>query len=164
MHVETGALARQITKVCAALSLKLPVTETKGIRVIWSYVNSNGVRTSPSDGRLWPIGRVAMRNGRVSMRNKSLAVASIIVLGVATTPSAMALDHASSFGTKRAPYVYAAPGYRWRSGWRVNGQHLPFGPVLSRLYSYGSGHSCNPYDPFTALYGYCGGPYHYDGW
>jgi hypothetical protein len=97
------------------------------------------------------------------MRNKSLAVAGIIVLGVATTPSAMASDHASSFGTKRAPYVYAAPGYQWRSGWRVNGRHLPFGPVLSRLYSYGSGHACNPYDPFTDLYGYCGGPYQY-GW
>jgi hypothetical protein len=64
------------------------------------------------------------------MRNRSFAVAGIIVLGVATTPSAMAFDHAGSFGTKRAPYVYAAPGYQWRSGWRVNGHRLPFGPGL----------------------------------
>ena len=40
-------------------------------------------------------------------------------------------------------------------------QRLPFGPPLGALYSYGSGHACDPYDPFTALYGYCGGPYHY---
>jgi len=36
-----------------------------------------------------------------------------------------------------------------------------FWPAAGALYSYGSGHACDPYDPFTALYGYCGGPYHY---
>ena len=88
------------------------------------------------------------------MRKRIFAVATAALLGAATmTTGAMALDQGGG-----------AARVAWRADphvWRANGRGLPFGPPLGALYSYGSGHACDPYDPFTALYGYCGGPYHY---
>ncbi|MGA8650524.1 MAG: hypothetical protein WB677_07870 [Xanthobacteraceae bacterium] len=96
------------------------------------------------------------------MRNKIFGVAVAVMLGAATmTTGAAALDQGgvAKRGSHWTRAAWRADGY----GWRVNGHVLPFGPPLGALYSYGSGRACNPYDPFTDLYGYCGGPYHY-GW
>ena len=98
------------------------------------------------------------------MRNRIFAVAAAVIVGVAaTTTGAMALDQGGGVAKRGSHWARVA----WRGdryAWGVNGRGLPFGRPLGALYSYGSRHACNPYDPFTALYGYCGGPYHYDGW
>jgi hypothetical protein len=99
------------------------------------------------------------------MRKRIFAIAATVVLGAATiTTGAVALDQ-SGVVAKRSGH-WARAGWRadHRYVWRANGRGLPFGPPLGALYSYGSGHACDPYDPFTALYGYCGGPYHYHRW
>ena len=96
------------------------------------------------------------------MRKRIFAVATAALLGAATmTTGAMALDQGGGAAKRSGHWARVA----WRADphvWRANGRGLPFGPPLGALlYSYGSGHTCDPYDPFTALYGYCGGPYHY---
>ncbi len=95
------------------------------------------------------------------MRKRIFAVAAAVMLGAAAmTTGAMALDQSSGVAKRSGHWARAA----WRGdryAWRVNGRGLPFGPPLGALCSYGSGHACDPYDPFTDLYGYCGGPYHY---
>jgi hypothetical protein len=102
-----------------------------------------------------------------AMRKKIVAGAAAAMLGAMTvgaTTGAMALDQGGGIA-KRSGH-WAGAGWRadHRYAWRVNSRGLPFGPPLGALYSYGSGHACDPYDPFTALYGYCGGPYHYHRW
>jgi len=99
------------------------------------------------------------------MRIRIFAVAAAMMLGAATmttgeTSGAMASDQDGSV-TKRSGYRARAAWRADRYAWRVNGRGLPFGRPLGALYSYGSGRACDPYDPFTDLYGYCGGPYHY---
>ena len=98
------------------------------------------------------------------MRNGIFAVAAAVIVGVAaTTTGAMALDQSGGVAKRGSHWARVA----WRGdrySWGANGRGLPFGRPLGALYSYGSRHACNPYDPFTALYGCCGGPYHYDGW
>jgi hypothetical protein len=95
------------------------------------------------------------------MRKRIFAVATAALLGAATmTTGAMALDQGGGAAKRSGHWARVA----WRAdphAWRANGRGLPFGPPLGALYSYGSGHACDPYDPFTALYGYCGGPYYY---
>jgi hypothetical protein len=99
------------------------------------------------------------------MRNRIFAVTAAVMLSVAaTTSGALALEQVvgiAKHGGHWARVVWRGDRYY---AWGANGRGLPFGPPLGALYSYGSRHACNPYDPFTALYGYCGGPYHYDGW
>jgi hypothetical protein len=103
-------------------------------------------------------------NKENAMRNRIFAVAAAVMVGVAaTTTGAVALDQGAGF-TKRSGHSARVAWRGDRYAWGVNGRGLPFGPPVGALYSYGSRHACNPYDPFTALYGYCGGPYHYDGW
>jgi len=95
------------------------------------------------------------------MRRTIIAIAAATVLGMAAmTTGAMALDQGGGAAKRSGHWARAA----WRADrhvWRVNGRGLPFGRPLGALYSYGSGHACDPYDPFTDLYGYCGGPYVY---
>ena len=97
------------------------------------------------------------------MRKRLFAVAAAVTLGavaIGTTTGAMALDQGGGIA-KRSGHWARAAWHADRYARRVNGCGLPFGRPLGALYSYGSGHACNPYDPFTDLYGYCGGPYHY---
>jgi hypothetical protein len=95
------------------------------------------------------------------MRKRIFAVAAAAMLGAAAmTTGAMALDQSSGVAKRSNHWARAA----WRGdryAWRVNGRGLPFGPPLGALYSYGSGRARDPYDPFTDLYGYCGGPHRY---
>jgi hypothetical protein len=95
------------------------------------------------------------------MRKRILAVTTAAPLGAAMmTTGAMVLDQGGGAAERTGHWARVA----WRADphvWRANGRGLPFGPPLGALYSYGLGHACDPYDPFTALYGYCGGPYHY---
>jgi hypothetical protein len=99
------------------------------------------------------------------MRNRLFAVAAAVTFGAVTigaTTGAMALDQGGGIA-KRSGHWARAAWHADRYAWRMNGRGLPFGRPLGALRSYGSGHACDPYDPFTDLYGYCGGPYHY-GW
>jgi hypothetical protein len=99
-----------------------------------------------------------------SMRKKIFVVAAAVTLGAAwMTTDAMALDQGAGVAKRSAHRVAPVVWYGNRYAWPGYGRALPFGPPLGALRSYGSGHSCNPYDPFTDLYGYCGGPYVY-GW
>jgi hypothetical protein len=102
------------------------------------------------------------------MRDKVALVAAMAIGTAAMTTgatigavtSAMAMDQGGDLA-KRSGYWTRAAWRVDRHASRVNGRGLPFGPPLGALYSYGSGRACDPYDPFTDIYGYCGGPYHY---
>jgi hypothetical protein len=101
------------------------------------------------------------------MPKQILAVSAAIIVATALAGSAAAFAsdgvHKSGFaasnGLRHRVAMSADDQRRHRRAW--GHPRLPFGPVLGALYSYGSGHACNPHDPFTDLYGYCGGRYNY---
>jgi hypothetical protein len=100
------------------------------------------------------------------MSKQILTASTAAIVAIVLAGSAMAFDGGGAHKSALAihndlRHDMATPPYRRRLSGTSRHDRLPFGPVQGALYSYGSGRACSPYDPFTDLYGYCGGPYKY---